>query len=175
MTMTPSGRKVRKILITGLAIIIGVPAIVLVGIYALLGGFRDNLADDAAQPIGHSIEAVHGRQVCASGDAGFGPDNIQPWYQSYYEVPDSPELEKTLIAAAAKQGYSLVRVSPSHVTKPPSQELHAKQLGRDLEVYIYRDKQAQAGCDAGEQPRAAAGNDIVLVALTYPFRDIGTD
>ena len=173
--MTPSGRKIRRILITGLSIIIGVPLIVLVGLYALIGGFRDNVADDAAQPIGQAIGSLQGRQICASGDAGYGPDNTQPWYQAYFEVKDSPEVKAVVTAAGAKQGYTLVEINDKAVAKPPSQALYDKKSGRELNVTIYRGKQAIAGCNSGAQPHAAAGNVMIFVGLTYPYRDTGAD
>ena len=173
--MTPNGRKIRRILITGFSIIIGVPLVVLVGLYALIGGFRDNVADDAAQPIGQAIGSLHGRQVCAAGDAGYGPDNTQPWYQAYYEVKDTPAVERTVTVAATKQGYSLVELNDKSLAKPPSKALYDKKSGRELNVTISRGKDAIATCNSGAQPRAASGNAIVYVGLTYPYRDTGAD
>jgi hypothetical protein len=172
--MTPNGRKIRRILITGFSIIIGVPLVVLVGLYALIGGFRDNVADDAAQPIGQAIGSLHGRQVCAAGDAGYGPDNTQPWYQAFYEVKDSPDIQPIVTAAARKQGYSLVELNDKALAKPPSQALYDKKSGRELNVTISRGKDAIATCNSGAESHAAAGNVIVFIGLTYPYRDTGS-
>jgi hypothetical protein len=171
--MTPRGRTIRTTIIVAASIIVGVPVVGIVIIMALLGQFRDNVAADTAGPIGHSVEALAGHRVCDSGDAGYSPDNTQPWYQGYYEVKDSDSLAATLTADVAKQGYTLVNQPKLEGSHAPSQLLRARKSGRVIDINIYRGRDATTDCDSTTTHPAAQGNAVILIAVTYPDRDAG--
>ena len=148
--------------------------IIVGGIYAL-GGFRDNVAQDAASPLKASLDAVGGRMLCDQGDAGYGPDNRQPWYQATYSVPRQATARLRFFNAAGQNGYRLVRdVSVSHQTAErqyfTSDPINPLLGG--LGLVIERGSQSTQSCGAGgpQAKGAPAGGAIYEISLTSPQR-----
>lgn len=98
----------RRMVIISVSILVPILAIACVFVYAL-GGFRPNAAKSAFQPIGHAIESAGGHQLCDSGDAGYGPDNTQPWYDAVYQISNDSTLPARLVAIGADNGFTLTR------------------------------------------------------------------
>ena len=82
-------------------------AIAVVGKAIFFGVSHSNQAQYDFQPIASQIESLGGKKLCDNGDAGYGPDNLRPWYQVYYRISDSASLTNSVEAIAAKQGYHL--------------------------------------------------------------------
>jgi hypothetical protein len=162
-------RKARTILIVVLSLVVGIPVIAIVGLMALLGQFRDNVAQDAAHPIVSAMSGLGGSILCDVGDAGYGPDNTQPWYQGQVDVPDSPKLIGAVTAAAATEGYTLVNAPDK---AGASEFVAGKTLGRSIEIRVFRGKHATAECNDGRSIKAKPGHVVVEIDVAYPYRDL---
>jgi hypothetical protein len=146
------------------AIAIGVPVLVLAlliaGLTYALGGFRDNVAQDALTPVTKSIEATGATLICDQGDAGYGPDNVQPWYKAFYEVPDNAPGRQAFFAAAAANGFPMkpdtaVRGQSEHQRFWVS-EISDAQLG--ITLVIHRDTTVTPDCaSSSNQPEHTSG------------------
>jgi hypothetical protein len=171
--MAVSRRTVRII-----ALAAGIPVLVIVllvvlAVYAL-GGFRDNVAQDALNPITNSIVAAGGHEICDEGDAGYGPDNREPWYKVLYAVPDAASARTALFAAAAAHGYALTY--DTSVTRQSAHqrfyasEINDQQLG--LNLVIYRDVTVPVDCQGiGPQRQTASGAGAIYeVQFNSPDR-----
>ncbi len=162
-------RKTRKAIIIAVSLVVGIPVIAIVGLMALLGQFRDNVAQDAAQPMISSMSHLGGSILCDVGDAGYGPDNTQPWYQGQLDVPDSPALISSVTAAAAKQGYTLVATTAE---KAGASEFVADHRGKtSVEVRVFRGKHAVAECNDGRSITTKPGHVMVELDIAFPYRD----
>ncbi len=148
--------------------------ILLAGIYAL-GGFRDNVAHDAVSPLTASLVGVGGRLLCDQGDAGYGPDNRQPWYQATYSVPRQATARLRFFNAAGQDGYRLVPdVSVPHQTAERqyfTSDPNDPQLG-GLGLVIERGSKSSQPCGAGgpQASGAPAGGAIYEISFTSPSR-----
>ncbi len=163
-------RKARRILIIGVSLVVGIPVIVIVGLMALLGQFRDNVAQDAAHPIVSAMSGLGGSILCDVGDAGYSPDNTQPWYQGQLDVPDSPRLIDVVTAAAAKEGYQLVDTTTEKAGA--SQFIKGTTHGRSMEIRVFRGKHATAQCNDGRSIKVQPGHVMVELDIAFPYRDL---
>lgn len=67
--------------------------------------FADNPAADAGSRLSAQVRASGGAELCTDGDPGLGPDNVQPWYSAWVEVPESSADEGALSAAFQRAGF----------------------------------------------------------------------
>lgn len=67
--------------------------------------FADNPAADAGSRLSAQLRAQGGAELCTSGDPGLGPDNVQPWYSAWVEVPEASASDAALRAAFARAGF----------------------------------------------------------------------
>ena len=165
--LVPRGLKIALIVVASVVLVLTGAYVALL---AALGEFAPNVAKAAAEPVARAIEANGGRHVCASGNAGYGPVNRQPWHQAFYEIEDSPDLAQTMIELAAREGHILAEPPESErLITAPSQELRNAASDPDLEMFVFRGSEAQAGCVSGTRPQPAAeGNAIVEIHVTSP-------
>jgi hypothetical protein len=139
-------------------------------------GWLDNVARDRAQPFIAKVQAAGGDKLCDNGDGGHGPDNYQPWYQTYYRISDHPGLTRKLESDAARLGLVLhndTRLTaelrnapePSKPFNPKADYLTGKKRGFRFDVRINRDGAVPlyCGADYGHSEPTGAGNAIVNV------------
>jgi hypothetical protein len=159
-------RNTRRIVIIGVAILVPILAIVCTFAYAL-GGFRTNAAKSAFQPIGHAIESAGGHQLCATGDAGYGPDNTAPWYDAVYQISDDSTLRARLVDIGADNGFSLTRrETPDDPTGV--RLLQGSNNQRALTVsFTSRDSELMCG---SSKITPANGMEVLEVQLAFPSR-----
>jgi hypothetical protein len=106
MTRAPAGRRRKLVVVASIFVVITAA----VGVLAYsLGAFRPNVAQSAFGPIANALESAGAQRICDNGDAGYGPDNTAPWYDTTYLMPSTPQLTNRLIAIGANQGFSLTR------------------------------------------------------------------
>jgi hypothetical protein len=95
-----------------LAAIVGAAAVA-----AILAGliwffFLHNYAQDVAKPLEDGLAKAGAIKKCGSGDPGRGPDNTQPHYSVYYELPFNREQAiGTINKVASDNGYNLSHAS----------------------------------------------------------------
>ena len=137
-----------------------VVALIVVGLIYALGGFRDNVAQDALAPVTKSIEATGATLICDQGDAGYGPDNVQPWYKAFYQVPDNAPARQAFFAAAAAKGFPM---KPNTAVSGQSEherfwasDISDAQLG--ITLVIHRDTTVRPDCpSSSNQAEHTAG------------------
>lgn len=149
----------------GSVLLIALGGIVLAGWaigYYFLGMFHDNTAQDAVKPLASVLVAAGGQKLCEDEDAGYGPDNFEPWDDVYYRVPNAPAARKAFFAAAAKAGYDL-KVDPTQSQSSVHRSYSTDPKGYGLDVQIWRHTQTLPGCNEYQygqnaQPVSAYGN-----------------
>jgi hypothetical protein len=67
--------------------------------------FAANPAADAGRRLSAQIRAQGGEELCTDGDPGLGPDNVQPWYMAWVEVPMSSADDAALRSAFVRAGF----------------------------------------------------------------------
>ena len=163
--------KRRRLLIVVLSsVIVLLVAIPCLLIYAL-GGFRQNDAEIAFRPIGQDLEASGAHRLCNTGDAGFGPDNMAPWYHTIYEVPAAPQPQTQLVAIAKQYGYQLTRRATA---EDPTgvRFLQGSNSNRTLTMTLLSAAQSALDCGSSTVP-PAAGKELLEVQLAFPSRTDG--
>jgi hypothetical protein len=152
--------------IIGASILVPIVAFVSVFVYTL-GGFRENTAKSAFQPIGHAIESAGGHQLCESGDAGYGPDNTQPWYHVAYQIPSGSTLRERLVAIGADNGFLLTRrATPDDPTGV--RFLQGSNNQRTLTVFI-SSRTSDLNCGSSKVT-STTGMEFLEVQFTFPSR-----
>jgi len=174
--MAPS-RRTTRILLLALGIPLVFVVVAIVGLTYALGGFRENVAQDAVAPILKSIEVHGASRICDQGDAGYGLDNTEPWYQVSYEVPDAASAKNAFFAAAAEAGYPLAPntmvnghfAHQQFYTSDPS----GSQLG--LSLVIVRDSTVALNCASGSslKEQTSGTGAIYEIGFTSPPREVG--
>lgn len=159
-------------------------------LFATLGGFHGNGAEDASKPLTKQLEQIGGKKICSNGDSGYGIDNITPWYDVYYQMPDGPELTSKVKSIAVGQGYQLtmdqdltnqlkglpdkdgVTSEPygGEQFNPKSDYLKGSNGGKDLSITINRQTDVALYCNSGQYGRKqATGNGAILsISLRLP-------
>lgn len=96
---------------TVLYLLAGFGALVLITVsfvFISLGGFgSSNKAQNDLKPILNTLKELGAKKLCDNGDGGHGIDNNAPWYETYYQVNDTPMLESQISSAAKNMGYKL--------------------------------------------------------------------
>lgn len=162
--------------------------------YALSGGFHGNDAENASKSLVAQVEQLGGHKICDNGDSGFGIDNTQPWYQIYYQIPDSSNLTKAIKDAAMQDGYQLQENTTfinqlkglpdvngnigepygGEQFNPHSDYLTGQSGSKSLTITINRRASVKLDCAQGTRGRKlSTGNDtsILNVALSLPNRN----
>jgi hypothetical protein len=156
----------RWLIIIGVVILVSILAAACVFVYSL-GGFRTNEAKSAFQPIGHAIESAGGHQLCESGDAGFGPDNTQPWYRVAYQIKSDSALRERLVAIGADNGFALTRrATPDDPTGVRFLQGSGNQ--RTLSVFI-SSRTSDLNCGSSKIA-STTGMEFLDVQFTFPSR-----
>jgi hypothetical protein len=117
-------------------------------------GFRGNAARRALRPISRRLRPLHPRRMAHNGDSGRGLFEHDPWYDVYWTVDLTADLDEVVTSAARDAGYhlhvdderirslsqqgKLGHLRPEHFN-PTSSYLTAKDVGRELVVTITRD------------------------------------
>lgn len=172
--------------------------LVLVGLLVWRYSIDRNAAHGLAKPVVAGLAAVHPKTICENGDDGHGIDNQQPWFDGYYSVDLSADLDAIAVASAKKAGFTLsvdqaaldaypylhpdgsvsggVNADDLHAGVPfSSRSTYLVDHTRDgsrLQVIIIRDGSVHLLCGPPSRynrlTRPAAGKAIVLVSLTLP-------
>ncbi|MCU1423098.1 MAG: hypothetical protein JWN36_2749 [Microbacteriaceae bacterium] len=165
---------------TKAAIVVGAGALVAVMAFAAFiayelgafNAFRVNEAQQGFQQLDAGLRDHGARQVCDSGDPGYGPDNIQPWYSAQYEVARAGDIRAMVGAVADEAGYPLSTVAlPENTPNAlfPTYTYQAQHDGRVLIVTVTEGAAPKGRCPAGY--RASGSSAVIDVDLAYPARD----
>ena len=133
------------------------------------GAFRVNTAEQGFQPIDAGLREHGARQVCHSGDPGYGPDNIRPWYTAQYAVARKGDIRAMVGAVAGDAGYPLSTVAlPENTPNAlfPTYTYQAQRDGRVLIVTVTEGAAPKGRCPAGY--RASGSTAVIGVNLEYP-------
>jgi hypothetical protein len=84
-----------------------VPGVLLALVFFALGGARANQAEVDFKPIDKQLIELGATKICTNGDNGWGIDNATPWYDIYYQAPDTAGLTDKVSAIATDNGYTL--------------------------------------------------------------------
>jgi Domain of unknown function (DUF4190) len=169
-----------------------VPFLLLAWLFIALGGWKGNEAKKAAQPFIAQVQKAGGKKICDNGDSGDGIDNTQPWYEVYYELPNSPSLTSDVKAYAASIGYPLAQDTASinqlkgipdknGVTtepdggatfNPSADYLISNRNGSSLAITINRKTSVALYCGVGDYgaKRSTGNNAILDIHFTSPDR-----
>ncbi len=166
MSLTRGGRIILIVLGSALALVL----LAVAGVAYTFGAFRVNDAERGFGPIDTGLRAHGARQLCHAGDAGYGPDNIQPWYDAVYELAGTTGLRATVGSAADEAGFELSVVS-TPASEPgatwPSTTYQGVRDGKVLAVTVTPRTAADAGCPVPRLHRSA-DTTVVEVSLAYP-------
>jgi hypothetical protein len=161
----------RAALIVGASVLALFVAAVAAFAYLFLGLFHANEAQRGFQPIDDTLRSHGIHQVCHLGDAGYGPDNVAPWYQASYDVRETAGVKSIAEAASEKAGYTL-EVLDTPADDPsvefPSSTFQSSRDGRLLSVTVVADAAMNPDCSSGY--RHSAGSSVVSFSLDYPSR-----
>jgi hypothetical protein len=162
------GRRRRALLIIATAVVLLLT--VICGFAYALGGFRQNAAKSAFQPIGHALESAGGHRVCDSGDAGYGPDNTAPWYDAIYRMPKKPALRARLVSIGADHGFTLTRRA---TTDDPTgvRLLQASSNKQTLTMSLFSGT-STPGCGSS-RVSPSDGTEVLEVQFLLPSRTDG--
>ena len=119
------------------------------------------------------IEKWGATQICKSGDSGKGWDNQIPWYNVYYQVPDSQSLVRDIVAESNRMGYRPSnRPGVDNITDYTKDiELVNQSTGANLHVTINRNTTVALECDTGGYGRIQQtdkGKAILLISFSMP-------
>ena len=167
-------RSRRTLLIALLPIGITVAAIALLifGLGYAFGAFHDNVAKDKLATLTKSLDALGGHQICGEGDAGFGPDNTDPWEHVWYQIPNDSAARPVLFSAAAENGYPLAPMSDKYINgEHRNSYFFTSTVGEPTEegmvVVVYRHQSFKLDC-AAKASKAVGGGAIFEIDLVLP-------
>jgi hypothetical protein len=164
-------------------LIFSLPFLFLLWLFIIFGGFKSNGAQGAAKPFLVKVEQLGGKKICDNGDSGYGIDNNQPWYEVYYQIPDSPGLTDEIKGIANQEGYHLVKDSTAisqlqsqSDTALPGDDQFSSQAdyltghngNKILTVAINRQTSVALNCKSGQYGRKqATGNDAAILDINF--------
>lgn len=147
-------------------IVVGLLLLPLGGVVLLAAGdAQPNPAAVAEAPLDQVIERAGGHRLCSGGDPGRGPDNLQPVSYSVYTAPaDSGQLRRQLVTTANARDYVV-----SHDGAYDYQRRATPRL--DLDTGLRSIEFISPCGNAGKTPRAAPGQQLIRLAVSYPQLD----
>lgn len=161
-------------------------------LFIALGGWGGNDAKKNFQPFIAKMQVAGGKEICDNGDGGFGFDNTQPWYEAYYELPNSPQLTNEIKSDASQFGFPLsentqlinqlkgIPDNNGDVTDPyggatfnsKSDYLISHENGDTLTVTINRSTSVPLYCGVGSYgSKKSTGNDSAIVDVYFTLPD----
>lgn len=169
-----TNKRLTKILVILLApFVVGFIIEIIFFAWGLLFGFR-NAAQDELKPVLSQVEAMGGYKICDNGDPGLGPDNLDPWYHIYYELPGALDLATRIKSIAGPLGYQLkddaVAIEGSKESVPRGDADYWQAVpfkNRELRVVVHRSGTLGLECskDYGKTKAIDAGRAVVEVDL----------
>ena len=110
------------------------------------------------------IVAAGGQELCSNGDAGYSPDNRQPWFQVSHFVPDESRVKPDIMTIAADAGYHLVvDTSVAHQTDRgrfyTSNRSGQPEYDPGLGLVVAKDTKYSAGCSSN--PTKVSGHGVI--------------
>lgn len=141
-----------------------------------LSGLRSNEAKKDVQPFVSQIQMSGGKKICDTGDNGHDIDNTQPWYEAYYELPNSPSLTSEIKQYAAQAGYPLKKDTYSinqlksnntygvgtATFNPYSDYLVSNKNGSSLGVTINRKTSVMLPCEGTKNNKMPTGDKAII-------------
>lgn len=147
----------------------------------LVARFRElihggNAARKAMRPLIDRLGATHPTFLAQNGDAGYGLDNSNPWYDLHLIVDRTPELEETVRSVGRDIGFHLDVDRRPHFERfsPTSSHLIAERDGGTLTVGITRDGPEAINAYGptigayGQRVTPPAGKAILSLSLSLP-------
>lgn len=151
-------------------------------------GLKGNTAKKDAQPFIAQIQKAGGKELCENGDSGYGIDNTQPWYEAYYEIPNTSQLTNMIKADAAQSSYPLAEdttlinqlkgipdkngdISEPYggaTFNPKSDYLISNENGKILTVTIDRETSVPLYCGiSGYGNKKSTGDDNAILDIKF--------
>lgn len=180
------GKKL-AILGTVWGLVLSLPFLFFLWLFIYFGGFKGNGAQRAAKPFIVKIEQAGGKKICDNGDNGYGIDNNRPWYNVYYQMPDSSGLTNKIKNFASQEGYHLGKdlekntedinqlLNQDETDLPGDEQLNTKSdylTGRNgdktLSITIYRQTSVALNCNSGQYGRKqATGSNTAILSIDF--------
>lgn len=167
MTNILAGRRRNMVVLASIFVVI---LAAVSGLASSLGAFRPNVAKSAFGPIANALESAGAQRICDNGDAGYGPDNTAPWYDTTYLMPSTPQLTKRLIAISADQGFPLTR---RETTSDPTGAHLLQAHGRDGALTVSLPSGSGARDCHSSTISNRPGMTVVGFQLVFPSRTDG--
>jgi hypothetical protein len=166
-------KKFFKYLAIGLGVLV---LVFLIFLFVVTGGLSGNKAMRQFKPIDKSLKNIGAKLICDNGDAGKGIDNSAPWYQAYYSVSSSQDLETKVKSFAASAGYTLENDDHAKMQMTGLQgyqnTTYLKSPNGQLAVSIFpTGDQADLLCGVknyGQARVAAPGEELLDFSLNLP-------
>jgi hypothetical protein len=152
------------------------------------GGFHGNGAQSAAKPFLAKVEQAGGKKICENGDSGYGIDNNRPWYDAYYQIPDSSSLTNKIKNFANQTGYSLgtdkqaisqlqqnslYALPGDEQFNPSTDYLTGNNGDKTLTVTINRRTSVTLNCSSGQYGRKqATGDTDAILDISFQLPDV---
>jgi hypothetical protein len=139
-----------------------------------------NAAETDARPAVEVYTNGGANVICKNGDGGFGPDNRQPWFVEYLDVPGSFSTSQHAAGALKAANFDAPRVkavAPYDGVAPPAGSFEVASDGAKHLAFIdvYPSGSAplfctDAGIDYGKPYTPKAGRALVVVQVSSPNR-----
>ncbi|MCU1474047.1 hypothetical protein [Amnibacterium sp.] len=167
-----SAAPARRMLVTAIVLapvaLLGCAAVTLFGVLWLTVAhpFAHNPAADSGSRVSAALRAHGGPEVCTQADPGLGPDNVQPWYTAWLEVPDSSAGPDGVRSALEQAGFSAATWSYPTTTAVSGNRtatvsvLGAQDVGIDCAIGLGQ---------WGDTHDAAKGDQFVEVQVQLPM------
>ena len=168
-------RKTAKIVVFAVVTPLVILALAFFALAYSLGAFRDNVAQDAVAPLANQLTTMGAHRLCDEGDAGYSPDNSQPWYKAFYQVPNAASARLAFLHAAATSGFPLV-VDNTVPGQSHEETFISNTIKPEwgLTLVIYRNTTVTLDCLSGgnQKVRASGSGAIYEVDFASPPRQM---
>jgi hypothetical protein len=162
--------------------VLGAAALVVVIVFIgnALGLWAGNAAETDARPAVDVYTNSGAKVICENGDGGFGPDNRQPWFDEYLDVPESLATTEHAAGALKEAKFDAPRVKavePFDGVAPPAGSFEVtSDSGNHLAfIDVYPSGSAPLFCtdngiEYGKPYTPKAGRALVVVQVSLPNR-----
>ena len=128
--------------------------------------FADNPAKDDGSRLSAALRSHGGDELCSDADPGLGPDNTQPWYSAWVEVPTASAGQAAVDRALRSAGFTPEAGHWGSGSDGAATATLNRLGSRHVEI------DCSSGFSAwGDRHDAAPGDEILEVQVELPDRD----